>query len=165
MLVTTNPRRVAFVVSIKWRERTPFGGRDLGHIAAQRDEVPRTDEDTVLVGVSREGFDEQGRGLDAALVPESLLKACAEVAAKYLEPRDKITLIERGVIFRVSEPLFQLPPEVKVGAYQVYPTVIDLAASQERGRDPARSGLVIFTEEAIHTRVRGARTRAQVPER
>ena len=69
------PRRVAFVGSIKWRERAPFDGRDLGHIAAQRDEVPGTDEDTVLVGVSREGFDEQGRGLDAALVPEDLLEA------------------------------------------------------------------------------------------
>ena len=54
------PRRVAFVGSIKWQESTPFGGRDLGRIAAQLDEVPGTDEDTVLVGVSREGFDKQG---------------------------------------------------------------------------------------------------------
>jgi hypothetical protein len=69
------PRRVAFVGSIKWRERAPFGGRDLGRIAVQRDEVPGTDEDTVLIGVSREGFDEQGRSLDAALVPEDLLEA------------------------------------------------------------------------------------------
>lgn len=44
-------------------------------IAAQRDEVPGTDEDTVLVGVSREGFDEQGRGVDVDLVPEDLLGA------------------------------------------------------------------------------------------
>ena len=69
------PKRVAFVGSIKWRERTPFDGRDLGRIAAQRDDVPGTDEDTVLVGVSREGFGQQGRGLDAALVPEDLLEA------------------------------------------------------------------------------------------
>jgi uncharacterized protein len=69
------PERVAFVGSIKWRERLPFGGRDLGHIAAHRDEVPGTDEDTLLVGVSREGFDKQGRGVDAALAPEDLLKA------------------------------------------------------------------------------------------
>jgi hypothetical protein len=69
------PRRVAFVGSIKWRERTPFGGRDLGRIAAQRDEVPGTDKDTVLIGVSREGFDEQGRSLDAALVATDLLEA------------------------------------------------------------------------------------------
>jgi hypothetical protein len=68
------PRRVAFVGSIKWRKRTPFDGRDLGRIAAQRDEVPGADEDTVLVGVSREGFDQQGRGLDVALVPEDLLE-------------------------------------------------------------------------------------------
>ena len=60
----TRPERVAFVGSIKWREKLPFGGRDLGRIAAQREEVPGTDEDTVLIGVSREGFDEQGRGLD-----------------------------------------------------------------------------------------------------
>jgi AAA+ ATPase superfamily predicted ATPase len=69
------PRRVAFVGSIKWRERTHFGGRDLGSIAAQRDEVPGTDEDTVMIGVSRGGFDKQGSGLDAALVPEDLLEA------------------------------------------------------------------------------------------
>lgn len=69
------PRRVAFVGSIKWRERAPFGGRDLGRIAAQRDEVPGADEDTVLIGVSRAGFDEQGRGLDVALVPGDLLEA------------------------------------------------------------------------------------------
>ena len=69
------PRHVAFVGSIKWRERSPFGGRDLGRIAAQRDDVPGTDEDTVLVGVSRDGFDEQGRGVDVALVPEDLLEA------------------------------------------------------------------------------------------
>jgi hypothetical protein len=30
------PERVAFVGPIKWRERTPFGGRDLGRIAARR---------------------------------------------------------------------------------------------------------------------------------
>jgi hypothetical protein len=65
---------VAFVGSIKWRKRTPFDGRDLGRIAALRDEVPGADEDTVLVGVSREGFDQQGRGLDVALVPEDLLE-------------------------------------------------------------------------------------------
>jgi uncharacterized protein len=69
------PKRVAFVGSIKWRERNPFDGRDLGRIAAQLDEIPGTDEDTVLVGVSREGFDEQGRGVDVALAPEDLLKA------------------------------------------------------------------------------------------
>src|SRR3712207_5800722 len=69
------PKRVAFVGSIKWRERTPFDGRDLGRIAAQRDEVPGTAEDTVLVGVSRGGFDEQGRSLEAALGPEDLLEA------------------------------------------------------------------------------------------
>jgi uncharacterized protein len=63
------------VGSIKWRERNPFDGRDLGRIAAQLDEIPGTDEDTVLVGVSREGFDEQGRGVDVALAPEDLLKA------------------------------------------------------------------------------------------
>jgi hypothetical protein len=69
------PRHVAFVGSIKWREWTPFGGRDLGRIAAQRNEVPGTDEDAVLVGVSREGFDERGRGVDVALAPEDLLEA------------------------------------------------------------------------------------------
>jgi hypothetical protein len=69
------PRRFAFVRSIKWREKTPFGGRDLGRIAAQREEVPGTDEDTFMIGVSRGGFDKQGSGLDTALVPEGLLEA------------------------------------------------------------------------------------------
>jgi uncharacterized protein len=69
------PRRVAFVGSIKWRERMPFDGHDLGSVAAQREEVPGTDEDTLLVGVSRAGFDEQGRSLAMALVPEDLLEA------------------------------------------------------------------------------------------
>ena len=55
--------------------RLPFNGRDLGRIAAQREEVPGTEEDTVLIGVSREGFDEQGRGLDVVLDPEDLLEA------------------------------------------------------------------------------------------
>lgn len=69
------PECVAFVGSIKWRERTPFSGRDLGRVAAQRDEVPGTHEDTLLVGVSREGFDEQGRSVDVALSPQDLLEA------------------------------------------------------------------------------------------
>ena len=32
------PKRVAFVGSIKWRERIPFGGRDLGRIATRSQE-------------------------------------------------------------------------------------------------------------------------------
>ena len=56
--------------SIKWREKLPFNGRDLGRTAARGG--PGTDEDTVLIGVSREGFDEQRRGLDTALGPEDL---------------------------------------------------------------------------------------------
>jgi hypothetical protein len=34
----------------------PFDGRDLGRIGAQRDEVPGTDEDTVLVGAERYNY-------------------------------------------------------------------------------------------------------------
>jgi hypothetical protein len=36
----TRTERVAFVGSIKWREKLPFNGRDLGRTAAQREEVP-----------------------------------------------------------------------------------------------------------------------------
>lgn len=59
--------------SIKWREKLPFNGRDLGRTAAQREEVPERTK--IPSGVSREGFDEQRRGLDAALGPEDLLEA------------------------------------------------------------------------------------------
>jgi uncharacterized protein len=69
------PKRVAFTGSIKWKERALFDGRDLGQLVAHRDKVPGTDEDTVLVAVSREGFDERGRAADVTLGSDDLVGA------------------------------------------------------------------------------------------
>ena len=69
----SRPTRVSFVGSIKWRERAPFGSRDLGDLAGLRSKVPGADADTLLVGVSRSGF--QSGGLAAQLGPEDLLAA------------------------------------------------------------------------------------------
>ena len=67
--------RIAFVGSIKWRETELFGGRDLGNLVAHRREVPGATDETLLVGVSRSGFDAQGDSVDVALTPEDLLAA------------------------------------------------------------------------------------------
>lgn len=72
---STLPKRVAFTGSIKWKERAPFDGRALGQLVGQRDKVPGTDEDTVLVAVSRAGFDERGRAADVTLGPNDLVEA------------------------------------------------------------------------------------------
>jgi AAA+ ATPase superfamily predicted ATPase len=69
----TTPQRVAFVGSIKWKERAPFGRQDLFALSGQRARVPGADEDTRLVAVSRSGVD--AAGLDAALGPDDLLRA------------------------------------------------------------------------------------------
>ncbi len=67
------PKRVEFVGSIKWRERAPFGRRDLAHLVSQAPKVPGTDAETLTVGASRSGF-EVG-DLDVKLGPEELLEA------------------------------------------------------------------------------------------
>ena len=73
------PRHVAFVGSIKWRERGPFDGRDLSALAAHKQHVPGTDGHTLAVGVSRAGFSTSG--LNVALDPEDLMKAwCGDEA-------------------------------------------------------------------------------------
>jgi hypothetical protein len=51
------PSSVAFVGSIKWRERSPFGRRDLATLAALRSRIPGAGEDTLLAAVSRAGFE------------------------------------------------------------------------------------------------------------
>lgn len=68
------PQRAAMVGSVKWREDGAFGRRDASRLQAHRAEVPRTDDDTLLVGVSRRGFDD-GLGLDAQLGPDDLVAA------------------------------------------------------------------------------------------
>lgn len=68
------PSPVAFVGSIKWRERSPFDRRDLAGLAAARPRVPGA-ENALMVGVSRAGFTTED--LDVVLGPEELLAAWA----------------------------------------------------------------------------------------
>ena len=71
-----HPSRAAFAGSIKWREgrNASFDRSDSGNLAAVTAAVPRADGSTLLVGVSRGGFDDGAR-LDVALGPEELLDA------------------------------------------------------------------------------------------
>ena len=65
------PTSVAFVGSVKWRERSPFNRRDLASLASDRSRVPGAD-DARLVGVSRTGFDIAD--VDVALTPADLIE-------------------------------------------------------------------------------------------
>ncbi len=66
--------RVAFVGEIKWRARRRFGRADALQLAARRSEVPGASEETLLVGVSSQGFD-AGVPLDVRLSPQNLIDA------------------------------------------------------------------------------------------
>lgn len=67
-----NARKVTLVGSVKWREQTPFGRRDLADLIEQRTHVSGA-ADAALVGVSRSGFAVDG--LDRAYAPADLLGA------------------------------------------------------------------------------------------
>jgi len=67
------PTRVAFLGSIKWRTRSPFGRRDVLDLAEHRADVPGAGT-AKLLGVSRSGFSDKG-DLDVRLEPSDLLKA------------------------------------------------------------------------------------------
>lgn len=67
------PRRIGFVGSIKWRERSAFDQEDLASLIEQRTKVPGADRSTLLVAVSRSGF--RARGDHVALGPEDLVSA------------------------------------------------------------------------------------------
>jgi AAA+ ATPase superfamily predicted ATPase len=70
------PKRIAFVGSIKWRERAPFDRADVSALAGQRSLVPGTDDRTLLVCASRSGLATGAEGrVDVALGPEELLDA------------------------------------------------------------------------------------------
>lgn len=69
----SRPPAVVFVGSVKWRDREPFGARDLAALAAARARVPGTTPETALVGVSRSGS--ATTDLDIALTPADLLAA------------------------------------------------------------------------------------------
>jgi AAA+ ATPase superfamily predicted ATPase len=66
--------RIGFVGSVKWRESRPFGRADGLALAAHRAEVPGAGDDTPLVGVSAQGFDDDAP-LDVRLTPEDLVAA------------------------------------------------------------------------------------------
>jgi uncharacterized protein len=72
-------RRVAFVGSIKWRQRRPFAGSDAAELAAQRPLVRGSDDRTVLVAVSSSGFDV--RDIPITLGPVDLLNAWSPTRA------------------------------------------------------------------------------------
>jgi AAA+ ATPase superfamily predicted ATPase len=69
------PARVSFFGSIKWRERSRFNRNDLRALIDGGAAVQGTDIDTLVVGVSRSGFDERTSQLDVQLGPEELLQA------------------------------------------------------------------------------------------
>lgn len=68
------PTEIAFIGSIKWRERSKFDLGDRDTLAAARPLVPGAAVDCPLVGVSRSGFDRLA-GLDLALGPAELIDA------------------------------------------------------------------------------------------
>lgn len=67
-------KRVAFVGSVKWRQKRPFGRADALELAARRAQVPGASEKTLLVGVSSRGF-EANLPLDVQLSPRNLIDA------------------------------------------------------------------------------------------
>lgn len=67
-------KRVAFVGSVKWRQRRRFGRADAMELAASRAQVPGASEKTLLLGVSSRGF-EANVPLDVRLSPQDLIEA------------------------------------------------------------------------------------------
>lgn len=67
-------KTIAFVGSVKWRASSPFTRADADVLAVQRSAVPGAGQESLLVGVSRNGF-EASSGLDVKLGPEDLLGA------------------------------------------------------------------------------------------
>jgi uncharacterized protein len=65
---------IDFVGSIKWRSSESFGRSDAGALAAARASVPGAGDSTILVGVSRNGF-ERRVPLDIRLGPREIVSA------------------------------------------------------------------------------------------
>jgi hypothetical protein len=68
-------RKISFVGSVKWHERTPFDMRDLAALARDALAVPGADDRTQLVAVSRSGF--KADGVAASYGPDELMGAWA----------------------------------------------------------------------------------------
>ncbi len=67
-------KRIGFVGSVKWRQERPFGRSDALALAARRADVPGAGDDTLLVGVSAQGFEEDAP-LDVRLTSRDLIAA------------------------------------------------------------------------------------------
>jgi AAA+ ATPase superfamily predicted ATPase len=65
--------QIDFVGSIKWRARGEFDRRDLSSLIQHRALIPGATDETLLVGVSRSGFEVDG--LDVRLTPEDIVAA------------------------------------------------------------------------------------------
>ncbi len=71
----TNPSRLPFLGSIKWREKKPFSTADAAALQRHRTQLPGAADDAILVGVSRTGFDTAA--LDVQLGPTDVVAAFA----------------------------------------------------------------------------------------
>jgi len=70
-------KQVAFVGSIKWRERRKFSDADARELASRRTQVPGADERTPLLGISSRGFADDA-GIDLKISPDELVDAWRE---------------------------------------------------------------------------------------
>lgn len=68
-------RKISFVGSVKWHERSPFGNHDFAALAKDAQYVPGADESTPLIAISRCGFDTDAPA--AVYGPGDLLRAWA----------------------------------------------------------------------------------------
>jgi hypothetical protein len=71
---STRPKQIAFVGSTKWRNKRAFGRSDTARLIEARPSVPGASANSLLVGVSRCGF-QPDAGLDVQLGPDDLLNA------------------------------------------------------------------------------------------
>jgi AAA+ ATPase superfamily predicted ATPase len=66
-------KQIDFVGSIKWRDRSAFDRSDISTLIRHRALLPGATDDTLLLGVSRDGFTVDG--LDILLTPEDIVAA------------------------------------------------------------------------------------------
>ncbi|MEV5748035.1 DUF234 domain-containing protein [Actinoallomurus sp. NPDC052308] len=67
-------KAVTCVGSIKWLEKRPFGGADLGRLIVHRSKLPGADDSTPLLAISRNGVDAGVTGV-SVFGPDDLLAA------------------------------------------------------------------------------------------
>ncbi len=68
-----SPSRVAFVGSIKWRDRKRFDSGDVEELISKAARVPGAGSATPLVSVSRSGVEHSARKLDVTITPRDLV--------------------------------------------------------------------------------------------